>query len=283
MLPEPVRTWLLVNGHGDVTRLQPVGGGSINRAHRLHTASGQTFFLKTNPACPPDMFAQEAAGLLLLQTPAGPRVPRPFIHDPHFFLLEDLNPAPPAPGYWAAMGRKLAALHEVHGPVFGGVDDNYLGSTPQPNPSTADGFEFFAEHRLGYQVALACRRGLLTPSDERLVARLASRLPDLLPVQPASLVHGDLWSGNFLRDEHGQPAVVDPAAHYGWAEADLAMTALFGAPPEEFYASYCEARPLPAGWRTRFPVYQVYHLLNHLNLFGGGYYGQAMALARRFA
>jgi fructosamine-3-kinase len=114
------------------------------------------------------------------------------------------------------------------------------------------------------------------------VTALAGKLPDLVPAQPASLLHGDLWSGNAIADQHGQPAIIDPAAYYGWAEADLAMTALFGGFSGEFYQAYTEVRPLAPGWRERFSLYNLYHLLNHLNLFGRGYYGQMIQTLDRW-
>jgi fructosamine-3-kinase len=229
------------------------------------------------------MFAREAEGLQVLGVPDGPRVPRPFLYGADFLLLEDLNPAPRRPDYWLEMGRRLAALHNHVGSHFGFEHDNYIGSTPQPNPWTEDGYTFFAEQRLIFQARLARQRGLLNNDEVSRVERLCARLRELVPEQPASLIHGDLWSGNAMTDESGGPAIIDPAAHYGWAEAELALTALFGAFPDAFYAAYQEVRLLATGWRERFPLYNLYHLLNHLNLFGSGYWGQVMAILKRYA
>ena len=281
MIPSLVFSWLIEHDYGAVTATYRVGGGCINNGARLVTHSGKRFFLKTNAYCPLDMFAREAEGLTALATPDGPRVPRVFLHGPDFLLLEDLNPAPRVSNYWPTLGRRLAALHIHTAPRFGFDHDNYIGSTTQPNPFTEDGYVFFAQHRFIYQAELAGTRGLLSPNEIQRVENLADRLLDLIPVQPASIVHGDLWSGNMIADEIGSPAIIDPAAHYGWAEADLAMTALFGAPPEAFYHAYQEARPTPPGLASRFPVYNLYHLLNHLNLFGRGYYGQVMSIIRQ--
>ncbi len=283
MLPEPVRTWLAEQGY-TVQRLEPVGGGDINEAYRVHTREGATFFLKRNPHAPADMFAREAEGLQALRAaPQGPTVPEPYLWGPDYLVLEDLRPARRRPDYWPRFGRALAHVHQVHGPAFGFEHDNYIGLTPQPNPWTQDGYAFFAQHRLLYQARLAHRRGLLPAADVRAVERLAARLPELVPPQPPSLLHGDLWSGNALTDARGDPAIIDPAAYYGWAEADLAMTALFGAFPEAFYRAYQEVRALEPGWRDRFPIYNLYHLLNHLNLFGGGYLGSVRHILRRFS
>ncbi len=134
-----------------------------------------------------------------------------------------------------------------------------------------DGHAFFGEQRLLYQGCLALERGLLSAGEMLRLEQLVNRLPELIPLQPASLIHGDLWSGNALSGPGGEPALIDPAAHYGWAEAELAMTALFGGFPGEFYRAYQEAASLEPGWRERFQIYNLYHLLNHLNLFGRGY------------
>ncbi len=129
---------------------------------------------------------------------------------------------------------------------------------------------------------MAARRGLLSSKEAGQVEQLANRLRDLVPEQPASLIHGDLWGGNAMTDEKGAPAIIDPAAHFGWAEADLAMTALFGGFNDRFYSAYNQSRPMPSGWRNRFSLYNLYHLLNHLNLFGRGYHGQVMGVVRRY-
>jgi protein-ribulosamine 3-kinase len=283
MLPQAVNAWLEAQGYGRVAASHPVGGGCINNGARLETTSGRTFFLKTNSRAPADMFAREAEGLEALQVADGPRVPRPYLVGEQFLLLEDLAPGRRQPDYWPSFGRRLAALHNHTQPRFGFAHDNYIGSTPQPNAWMQDGYQFFAERRLLYQAQLAERRGLLDAGGVRQVEALVARLPDLVPRQPASLIHGDLWSGNAVSDASGAPAIIDPAAHYGWAEAELAMTALFGAFPSEFYQAYQEMRPLPAGFQARYDLYNLYHLLNHLNLFGSGYLGQVRAILRRYA
>jgi protein-ribulosamine 3-kinase len=281
-IPVSVGTWLQENGFGKILSVNPVGGGCINNGAVLHTQAGNSFFLKTNPHAPEDMFAREAEGLEALNVRDGPRVPKPFYAGQNFLLLEDLSPAPRSRGYWTEFGRKMAALHQHTQAHFGFPHDNYIGSTPQLNPWVEDGIEFFGEHRLLYQASLASRRGLLGRSEEEKVEQLVTLLTELVPPQPASLIHGDLWSGNVLTDESGAPAIIDPAAHYGWAEADLAMTDLFGSFPGEFYDAYQEVRPLETGYRARFPLYNLYHLLNHLNLFGTGYLGQVKSSLQRY-
>ncbi len=283
LIPGRVKEWLQKKGYGEIASIQAVGGGCINQGTRLVTASGQTFFLKTNPHIPPDMFAREADGLRSLRVADGPRVPVPYLVGGDFLLMEDLSPTSRSKPYWTVFGQQLAALHNHVNPSFGFPHDNYIGSTPQKNSWMGDGYAFFAEHRLLYQARLAESNALLGQKDVRDVERLAQKLPELIPIQPASLIHGDLWSGNATTDASGEPALIDPAVYYGWAEAELAMTALFGAFPDLFYQSYLEARPLESGLWQRFPIYNLYHLLNHLNLFGRGYYEQVRGILRLFA
>ncbi len=228
------------------------------------------------------MFAREAEGLAALAATKTLRVPGVHLVGDNFLLLEDLQPAPRAADYWQQLGRGLAELHSHTHTTFGFAHDNYIGSTPQPNGWLADGCEFFAERRLSYQARLAHDAGRLAANEVTAIERIAARLSQLVPPQPASLLHGDLWAGNAISDAAGIPALIDPAAHFGWAEAELAMTALFGGFPSEFYAAYSEAHPLEPGWRERFDVYNLYHLLNHLNIFGSSYYAQVMAVVGRF-
>ena len=282
-VPGAVADWLSGEGYGAVVETQHVGGGCINNGAILISSSGRSFFLKTNARNPADMFAREADGLTALQVEGGPRLPKAYIHGREFLLLEDLNPAGRGRDYWQVFGRQLATVHLHTSERFGFEHDNYIGSTPQPNPWMQDGHEFFGEQRLLFQARMAQRRGLLEMKAFSQVERLVSRLAELVPEQPASLMHGDLWSGNAMTDAMGAPAIIDPAAHYGWAEAELAMTSLFGAFPEEFYRAYQEARPLAPDFRKRFPIYNLYHTLNHLNLFGAGYRGQVLSALHRYA
>jgi fructosamine-3-kinase len=147
----------------------------------------------------------------------------------------------------------------------------------------ADGYRFFAEHRLGYQAQRAARRGLLDAPLEAAVQALCRRLPELIPTQQPALLHGDLWSGNHFAAADGGPVLVDPACHWGWPEAELAMMCLFGQAPDRFFSAYTEHRPLAPGWAQRQPLYNLYHLLNHLVLFGTGYLNPVAAILRPFA
>ena len=271
LIPTEVQTWLAEKGEGKVLSIDPVGGGCIHQASRLRTAEGGNYFLKTNPEPAEGIFSAEAAGLKALRVPGGPAVPRVFLVGDAFLLLEDLQPAPRREDFWTIYGRQLAHLHRQGSPKFGFDEDNFIGSNPQLNGWMGNGLDFFREKRLGPQIRWGKEQGLLTSADLQSCDKLLARLGDLLPDQPPGLLHGDLWSGNLISDSKGNPALIDPAVYYGWAEADLAMTDLFGRYPDLFYDAYCEVNPLHSGYRERFSLYNLYHLLNHLNLFGRGY------------
>ena len=181
-----------------------------------------------------------------------------------------------------ALGRGLAALHRRRAEAFGFSVTTYCGSTPQDNTFTASWVEFYAERRIRALVRLLEGKGRLGASEQRFLERLADRLPALLPHEPApSLIHGDLWAGNVLHTARG-PALVDPACAHADREMEFGITTLFGGFEDRFFAAYEEAWPLPAGWRERNPLYQLYHLLNHFLIFGGAYGTQALALAKRY-
>jgi len=298
-LPPAVADYCRANGFGSIRRVTPLGGGCINNASRLDTDNGP-LFLKVNPRTPPGMFEREAEGLnalaAALPSPVavlsregrraggeGPRVPAVLCFGPDFILQEFIEAGSRRSDFWETLGAQLAALHNTTSPQFGFDHDNYIGSTPQINIWEADGHNFFAAHRLRFQAELARRNGRLDLANYQLLITLLSKLPSLIPPQPASLLHGDLWSGNIHTGPNGEPVLIDPAAHYGWAEAELAMMTLFGSPPQSFFDAYESARPLAPGYRGRFDLYNLYHLLNHLNLFGESYGASVHAILQRYA
>ena len=283
MVPNVVKEWCIQNGYGTISAIYSVGGGCINKGARIETSSGKFLFLKTNSCTPKNMFCREAEGLKEISIDDGLRVPVVHLFGEDFILLEDIPSTPRCASYWQVFGHRLAALHNHTCEQFGFDHDNYIGSTPQLNPWTENGYNFFGEYRLMFQARLAHKQGLLEKRDIQSVDSITVRLTSYIPVQPASLIHGDLWSGNAISGPNGLPVLIDPAAYYGWAEAELGMTALFGGFPEEFYRAYQEVRPLSAGWRERFSLYNLYHLLNHLNLFGSGYYGQVRSILNRYS
>jgi len=275
-------------GHA-IERAAPASGGCIHDSFVVQSGSVR-LFVKTNGAVFGSAFAAEADGLAALIA-AGMRAPRPLGHGvaaSHAYLVMEYLDLT-GRGDWAAMGRALAAMHRgtggqtgQRGQRFGWRRDNFIGSTPQPNPEHDDWTGFWRDARLLPQLALAARNGLgsrLIDAGERLAAMLPRLLAGHAP--QASLLHGDLWSGNaaFLAD--GSPVLFDPAVYFGDREADLAMTELFGGFPRSFYDAYNKAWPLDSGYELRRDLYNLYHVLNHANLFGGGYAARAEAMIGR--
>lgn len=281
-LTEAIRAALMGLGLTEPRILSPLDGGTFS-VWQVGSVTGERVVVKAASEPPPDLFAREADGLRLLRSVAeAPRAPQPLAVGATFLVLEYLEPAQLAAQAWAGFAHGLAALHASVGPAFGGVADNYLGPSPQSNKPTDDGHRFFALERLTPQLVWARSQGWLSDDDVRAGDRLMQRLPELIPAQPASLLHGDLWSGNVIAGPGGALCLIDPAAHFGWAEADLAMTTLFGGFPDGFYDAYLSVRPLAPGWRERIPLYNLYHLLNHLNLFGAAYRSEVQSILKRF-
>lgn len=265
---------------GSSVKLQsprPVGGGSINQTFRVASNAGE-FFVKTNSADGLDMFIAEAEGLTELSQARALRIPGAIVWGQAagqaYLAMEYLEPG--HTGSAVAFGEALAGMHRITTDRFGWWRDNTIGSTVQINTQEDSWLDFWRDHRLGFQLDLAVRNGagkrLLDSGEE-----LRERLPVLLQGHhvEASLLHGDLWSGNYFYTSGGQPAIFDPAVYYGDREADIAMTELFGGFGRDFYAAYRNAWPLDDGYSARKTLYNLYHVLNHFNLFGGGYSSQA--------
>ena len=269
-----------VTGQSFVIRQrQPLSGGCINPAWRV--SDGQrVFFVKVNAAAGLPRFEAEAAGLAELAATRTVRVPEPMGHGVAaghaWLMLEYLSLMSGGTRAMEQLGRSLAALHAQPRKGFGWHRDNAIGATPQLNAYCDNWIEFWREQRLGFQLDLAARKGYvgaLQQQGEQLRARLDGLFVGHSPT-PA-LLHGDLWSGNAGCTVEGEPVIFDPAVYQGDREADLAMTELFGGFPESFYAAYQEALPLATGYPQRRTLYNLYHILNHLNLFGGSYRAQA--------
>ena len=243
----------------------------------------RSYFVKLNAADRLDMFEAEAEGLAALAAPGAIRVPEPVCTGTaggqSYLVMEllDLGGRLDA----ARAGRQLAKLHWATAERFGWHRDNTIGSTPQRNPESTDWVAFWREHRLGHQLELAARNGYggrLQTAGERLMERLDA----LIGHRPEpSILHGDLWGGNIGATPDGEPVIFDPAVYHGDRETDIAMTELFGGFGSAFYAAYREAWPLDAGYATRKTLYNLYHILNHLNLFGGGYLSQSQGMIER--
>lgn len=268
-----------------VVREQAVGGGSINDAYRI-SGDGEDYFVKLNDASRLDMFEAEAEGLREIAAAEVIRVPRPVCWGTAgrqaYIVLEYLELAGGGARAMLRFGEQFAHMHRVEGTRHGWYRDNTIGSTPQINTPSEDWVAFWRERRLGFQLELAGRKGYgggLQKKGERLMGDLEAFFSDYRP-RP-SLLHGDLWSGNYAIDRQGRPVIFDPALYYGDREADLAMTELFGGFGGAFYDAYNATYPLDAGYATRKVLYNLYHILNHLNLFGSGYQGQAERMLDR--
>jgi protein-ribulosamine 3-kinase len=262
-----------------------VSGGCINDCFRWPAGQG-SWFVKIAPAARYEMLDAEAAGLRELAAANAVRVPGVVgigRAGPHAFLaLEWLERGASTARAGARLGERLAAQHRTTASEFGWHRDNTLGLTPQLNRRAADWVTFYVEHRLRFQLALAERNGfgaLLATPGERVLDATPQLLAGHRP--QASLLHGDLWGGNWFTSAEGEPAIFDPAVYYGDRETDLAMTHLFGGFDAEFYAAYRQAWPLESGHEVRRDLYNLYHVLNHANLFGEGYARQAAAILRR--
>ncbi len=265
-----------------IDKTRPVSGGSINQAYAL-IGGGKTYFVKINGAAGAEMFQAEALGLKQISATNTIRVPKPLIWgvagSNSYLVLEWLEFGGSSSSAWAEMGKKLALLHRREGERrFGWEQNNTIGSTPQINDWEDNWAEFFARHRIGYQLKLARRKGGNFGDENRIIGGVKSLLQHHRP-QP-SLVHGDLWSGNAGILESGEPVILDPAVYYGDREVDIAMTELFGGFSGAFYQGYNEVYPLDSGYARRKTLYNLYHILNHFNLFGGGYAGGVERMLR---
>ena len=264
-----------------------IGGGSINQASRIEgvfTADGEnkasSFFIKFNEKNRLDMFAAEAAGLEEIEKAQAICVPHVIcsgvVENQSYLVLENLALSSGVMDSATQLGQQLAAMHKTSVKQFGWFRDNTIGSTRQINQQTNNWIDFWREFRLGFQLELAKQNGgsqSLYMKGEKLMANLESFFVGYEP--KASLLHGDLWSGNYGYLKKGDPVIFDPAVYYGDRETDIAMTELFGGFPTEFYAAYNESWPLDHGYKKRKTLYNLYHVLNHFNLFGGGYAVQA--------
>lgn len=279
-----------LGGPVKLTKAGAIEGGCINNAQVVQAADGRKFFLKSNTSAPPGMFEREAEGLAAILAAGAIRAPQPLgfgSGPPAFIVMEFIEGGGPAPGepFDEAFGRALAGLHRKTAPRFGFERDNYIGATPQPNGWMDAWVDFFRERRLLHQLRLLERRGFATNELSTRLGKVIDSLDRLIGGHgPApSLVHGDLWAGNFMAGEQGEPVLIDPAVYYGDREVDLAMTELFGRLDARFYAAYREAYPLAEGYDERRKIYDLYHLMNHLNLFGLSYMGGIMGILRNYA
>ncbi len=263
-----------------------VRGGDINQARRLETPRG-SFFLKMNAATfAHRMFAAEAQGLKQIAESRTLRTPEVLGFGSAgaggWLLLEFIEQGRRRPDFWKNFGEELAHMHRSRNEHFGLDHDNFIGSLSQSNTRQKSWVEFYTAERLQPQVEMALQSNKFNTSDQRNFEQLYEKLPQLLPEESPVLIHGDLWSGNFLADEAGTPVLIDPAVCFASREMDIAMSLLFGGFDQAFYDAYQNTYPLLPGWEERVDLYQLYYLLVHVNLFGGGYVGSVQRIVRRF-
>ena len=269
-----------------ITRDVPVGGGSINDCYRLDTNEGP-FFVKVDPADRvPSMFEAEADGLTRLRSTGAIRVPDVigYGEEQHmsYLLLEHIEAGPKTTAFWEDLGGSLARMHARTSELWGLERDNYIGSLTQVNTPHQRWDTFFTHCRLEPLVKMARDHQRIGMGDVLRFERFYMELADLFPTEPAALLHGDLWSGNVLCDAHGRPVLIDPAVYFGHREMDIAMTRLFGGFEEAFYSAYADEHPLEKGWEERVEACNLYPMLVHVNLFGGGYTAQLHQALKRY-
>ena len=266
----------------------PVGGGSINQTFTVTVNKKEKYFAKINSADRfPSMFEKEKRGLELLQSRNVIRVPSvigTFIENGfQVLVLEWIAEGARTRKFWISFGEQLAALHSVGSAQAGLDENNYMGALPQSNDRGPDWIRFFIDQRIEPQIRLALDHGLLQDKHHRQFEKLYQLLPAIFGENRMCLLHGDLWSGNFLCDESGMPVLIDPAVYYGHSSMDLGMTTLFGGFDPLFYQAYHEALPLPANHRDQWEICNLYPLLIHLNLFGKGYLPNIISVVDHFA
>lgn len=266
--------------------LQSVGGGCIAQTQMIRTGSGQLYFLKQGFSNA--MFHNEANGLQELAKTRAIRIPQVIVSQPDFLLLEYISPGMKGPDFFERFGTAFARMHQYTADTYGFYENNFIGATPQINAvdeTTAHNWvAFYFQNRLLYQFKLAERNGYVNAAFRKAFTRIENRIDSILAnsEEAPTLLHGDLWGGNYLVDETGDPVLIDPAVYYGHREADLAMTKLFGGFSPAFYRSYQACYPLKEGYTYRENIYLLYHVLNHLNLFGISYFNQALQLMNSY-
>jgi len=269
-----------------IKAVQSLFGGCISDAYKIVLDSGITFFLKVNSES--EMFGKEADGLKELAKAGAVRIPQVIQHERDFILLEYISEGTRSKNFFKDFGINFARQHQFTGEHFGFYEDNFIGSTVQQNIPSAeeknDWVKFYFNKRIFFQYRLAEKNGYSSPELLKGMIQIEHKIADIMDGsnEPPALLHGDLWSGNYIADENGNACLIDPAVYYGHREADLAMTKLFGGFGNEFYSAYNEYYPLKPGYEYRENIYKLYHVLNHLNLFGMAYYRQALGLMRTY-
>ncbi len=270
----------------EILSVSPVGGGSINETFRVETSSGLFFVKKNSSSLYPKMFEKEALGLKILADAGEIPVPEVVAWDEtneeSFLILNYITPGTKSADFWETFAKRLAALHRHTDKMFGLDHDNYIGSLPQPNRHHSAWTDFFREERLQFQVKMARDAGKIGGDTIKRFERFYQKLEDIFPVEPPALIHGDLWGGNFIVNSNGEAVIIDPAVYYGHREMDLGMSQLFGGFHNSFYEAYNRHFPLQPGWQERLDYCNLYPLMVHVNLFGGGYLASVNSILKIF-
>jgi len=270
---------ILISKKGDgitIMDMQPVSGGCINNATKIITNFGN-FFLKWNINASEKMFDTEIKGLELLRKSKTIYIPQLIAYDHNYLMMEFIEKEPPSNSLWEEFGRDLSELHKVSNINFGLDHNNFIGSLPQDNKQELKWTDFFINQRIIPQLSM----GDFSSDIIRDFDKVFLKIDTLFIDEPSSLLHGDLWNGNFIFFKN-KIALIDPAVYFGSREMDIAMSKLFGGFHDQFYSSYNENYPLSEGWQERIDICNLYPLLVHVNLFGGGYYSQVKTILNRF-
>lgn len=286
LVPQIIMSRVEEKLHCKVDNFRPAVGGCINHGGQVITTKGD-YFIKWNDLTQyPNMFMTEASGLNLLNSKRCINIPEVVYTDTadnfQFIVLEFVLSGHRKGDFWKLFGERLAALHHHSNPQFGLDHNNFIGSLPQHNTFSNSWVDFFIRERLEVQLQLAGPGNQVEGSLRKKFESLYLKLPNLFPEEKPSLLHGDLWSGNFLVNEIGEPCLIDPAVYYGHREAELAFTTLFGGFEQEFYEAYFSAHPVQPGFEDRIDLYNLYPLLVHANLFGGSYWASVKQILQRF-
>ncbi|MFY0687027.1 MAG: fructosamine kinase family protein [Cyclobacteriaceae bacterium] len=269
LLPQIIHS--ATDDHTELISVQSVSGGCINNAFRVVTKQN-SYFIKTNDF-EQDLFEKERDGLKILNEKSDLNLPNTLgigkINGTSFLLQEYVSGSHKNDDFWEHFGTQLAKMHMHHADHYGLSFDNHIGKLHQPNQIKDDWITFFIENRLGYQLHLG--KQVIPGKIKDQFQLLFKQLPDLVPIEPPSLLHGDLWSGNFMTGENGYACIFDPAVYFGHREMELSFTTMFGGFDEQFYASYANAYPFVPGFSERIPIHNLYPLLVHVNLFGLSY------------
>ena len=288
-MQEAIRAFLRekLNQEIKILQVMPLSGGDINEVYQINTNVGRFCVKKNDTARFPGMFEAEAKGLNLLRDGSSFTIPEIigcFSNGPHqFLIMEFIDSGTQTVSFWGNFGHKLAEMHLCSDEIFGLDHDNYIGSLQQSNKNHSSWSDFYANERILPQMKMALSRGLITQDLMSSGEVLCSKLDQLFPKEAPSLLHGDLWSGNYMTSSQGDPVLIDPAVYFGHREMDFGMMHLFGGFPLELFEAYNEVFPMESQWKERLSLAQLYPLLVHLNLFGKSYAKSVQTIVLKYS